>query len=201
MTVVIRPGPGAAYAGEEPVSVGSGLPPERESSPMHAFHAAKQETNARALAADGLFAGLLAAIAVSLAFLIFDAIQGAPLHTPSVLGAKLFYGDDAARTMTTDVPTALAYNGIHFLAFVLGGLLVAYVAGVVERYPRYWYLAFTAVAFILAAIVYVDGAFGVTGLGPLRLSAVALLGCGVMIAFLLWRHPDIQRHLDDVWKD
>lgn len=169
---------------------------------MYADHAhAKPEIDTRALAADGLFAGLLGAVTVSFAFLILDAIQGAPLHTPSVLGAKLFYGDETARTMTSDVPTALAFNGIHVLAFVLSGLLASYLACIVERHPRYWYLPFTAVAFVLAAIVYVDGAFGIPGLGHLRLAAVALLGTGVVIAFLLWRHPEIQRHLDDVWKD
>ena len=39
---------------------------------------------------DGIVAGILAAIAVAVWFLIFDTARGHPLYTPSVLGTALF---------------------------------------------------------------------------------------------------------------
>jgi hypothetical protein len=154
------------------------------------------------VAVDGLFAGVLGSLVVALGFLAYDTTEGVPLHTPSVLGAHLFYGGPAvAATVTSDVRMAIAYNGVHVLSFVLCGLLASYVATLIERSPKFWYLAFIAVAFTLFAVLYLDGAFGVAGLGRFRMSVGALLGAAVLVTYLLWRHPGIAKHLNDVWQD
>lgn len=150
---------------------------------------------------DGVVAGFLASLVVAAAFLVWDAAHGAPLHTPSVLGARLFRGLEAARAAEVDVPIAIAYNAVHFLGFALGGLLCSWVAALVERAPRTWYLGLVAASFLLAAILYADAALDVTGLGRLHLFVAALLGILTMGVFLWRRHPGIRAHLEDVWQD
>ena len=39
---------------------------------------------------DGIVAGILAALAVALWFLVFDTIRGQPFYTPNLLGTALF---------------------------------------------------------------------------------------------------------------
>jgi hypothetical protein len=150
---------------------------------------------------DGVVAGFLASLVVALAFLVWDAAHGAPLHTPTVLGTRLFRGLEAAQAVQVDVPIAIAYNALHFAGFALGGLLCSWVAALVERAPKTWYLGLVAVSFVLAAILYADAALDVTGLGRLHLFAAAILGISTMGAFLWWRHPGIRAHLGDVWQD
>ena len=150
---------------------------------------------------DGVVAGFLGSVVVAAVFLVYDALHAAPLHTPTVLGTRIFRGLEAAQTAGVDVQIAIAYNAMHFLGFVLGGLLCSYVAALVERAPRYWYLGFVAVSFVLAAILYADAALDVTGLGRLHLFAAALLGILTMGIFLWRRHPGIRAHLGDVWQD
>jgi hypothetical protein len=163
--------------------------------------APRQEIDLGSVAVDGLFAGILGALAVALTFLVLDLLRGEPLHTPSVLGTLLFRGSAASHEMGVDVPMAVAYNGVHFLAFVIGGLLASYVATLLDRAPRYWYLGFVAVAFLLAGILYADAAVDVAGLGRMRLFTGALVGILVMGAYLWWCHPGIAQHVEDVWED
>lgn len=151
---------------------------------------------------DGLFAGIVGYLSIVIVMLAIDAIQGTPLHTLSALGALLFFGGpEAARAVTVDVPMALAANGIVALVLLAVGMASSYLASLVEHAPSYWYLAFVAIAFLLAAMLYLDGAFGVPGLPRFELSALALVGAVVQVTFLLWRHPYIRRHIEDVWKD
>ena len=157
--------------------------------------------DAAAVLVDGVLAGFFASVVVAAVFLVYDALHGAPLHTPTVLGTRLFHGLEAAQSAQVDVPIAIAYNAVHFLGFVLGGLLCSYVAALVERAPKTWYLGLVAVSFVLAAILYTDAALDVTGLGRLHLFAAALLGMLTMGGFLWRRHPGIRAHLEDVWQD
>ncbi|UCE86037.1 MAG: hypothetical protein JSU66_17210 [Deltaproteobacteria bacterium] len=164
------------------------------------LHGSGERIQFGAVAADGVLGGLLAAAVVAVVFFIHDVIQGIPLHTPSVLGANLFWGAEAARSMRADVVVALAYNAVHMASLVAGAMLIAYVAALGQRFPGVWYLPFIAVATFVCGVLYVDGALGVAGLGRFRLTAVALLGASTVIAFLLWRHPIIVKHMHDAWR-
>lgn len=163
--------------------------------------AQKPRVSMRSVLQDGLFAGLLGAIAVIAVFLVFDAASGEPLRTPSVLYSLIFEGSEAAAHAHANAAHAAAYNAIHLLAWLAAGVAVAWLAAVTEAYPMVWYLAFIAVSFAFFAFLWVTGAFGVPGLGHNHLWVGALVGGGTMLGFLLRRHPGIAKHLDDVYQD
>jgi hypothetical protein len=154
-----------------------------------------------AVATDGVLGGLLAAAVVAVVFFIHDVIKGVPLHTPSVLGANLFWGAEAARSMKADTGVALAFNAVHVSSLVVGASLISFMAALGERSPKLWYLPFVALGVLLAAVLYVDGALGVPGLARFRLTAAALLGAGTVVAFLVWRRPRIAARIYDAWRE
>jgi hypothetical protein len=138
----------------------------------------------RSVLQDGLFAGLLGAIAVIVVFY-----------------SLIFEGPEAAAHAQANAAHAAAYNMIHVLAWIAAGVVVAWLAAVTEAYPMVWYLAFVAVSFAFFAFLWVTGAFAVPGLGHNHLWVGALVGGGVMLGYLLRRHPGIAKHLDDVYQD
>ncbi len=159
------------------------------------------QTDFGAVAMDGVLGGLLAAAVVAVVFFIHDVIQGMPLHTPSVLGANLFWGAEAARSMKADLGVALAFNAVHVSSLVAGALLISYMVALGDRFPKVRHLPFFALGVLLAVTLYVDGALGVPGLGRFRLTAAALLGACTVVAFLVWRHPRIAARLHDAWRN
>lgn len=158
-----------------------------------------QERRIRVVA-EGLVAGLLGGVAVIGVFLIHDAVRGDALLTPSVLNALLFEGADAARQVEGELAPALVYGAVHLLAWLAAGLLAAVLIHLVERHPAVWQLGFVAVAGAYAAVLWVEGALGVPGLGRFHLLAGALIGSGVMLTWLWWRHPEVLERLDDAYE-
>jgi hypothetical protein len=70
--------------------------------------------------ARGVIAGVLGATVLALWFLVIDASQGRPFHTPALLAHSLF-GVEGLESS----PGAIAlYTFIHYIAFIAVGLLV-----------------------------------------------------------------------------
>src|SRR5438067_13461835 len=57
---------------------------------------------------DGLFTGMIGALAVALWFFILDSIGGHPLYTPALLGTVLLHGGAAAAQGITVAPLEVA---------------------------------------------------------------------------------------------
>src|SRR5437870_722964 len=71
---------------------------------------------------EGVVAGLLGAAVVALWFLAIDAMQGAPLRTPQLLGIGLLREADPVAAIVTDS----IVHGVAFALFgILGALLLA----------------------------------------------------------------------------
>jgi hypothetical protein len=92
----------------------------------------------------------------------------------------------------------LAYNGIHFLVFLLLGFVAAWFARLSERLPGGWVLAVNLTAFVL---FHVYGAF-VFFTEPIRAAiplggavGATVLAVGAMSAYVLWAHPRLRREL------
>jgi hypothetical protein len=144
---------------------------------------------------DGIVAGVLAALAVALWFLIFDSARGRPLYTPSVLGTALFgRGTSLAPLEATAVSgdMVLMFTWVHGMVFAGLGGIAARLLAVAERSPQLGFgiillfvifeACFTMAAYLLAAPV----------LHALTWPAVVianLLAAAVMAAYLWWRHP------------
>jgi len=147
---------------------------------------------------DGIVAGVLAAVAVALWFLIFDTIRGQPLYTPNLLGTALF-GRGASLEPLEATPIAgnmvLMFTWVHGLAFAALGGIAARLLAVAERFPQLGFgiillfvifeACFTMAAYLIAAPV----------LHALTWPAVVianLLAAAVMAAYLWWRHPALR---------
>jgi hypothetical protein len=147
---------------------------------------------------DGIVAGLLAALAVALWFLILDSVRGRPFYTPSVLGTALFgRGASLAPLEATPVSAdmVLMFTWVHGLVFAALGGIAARLLAVAERSPHVGFgilllfvifeACFTMAAFLIAAPV----------LHALTWPAVLvanLLAAAVMAAYLWWRHPSLR---------
>jgi hypothetical protein len=147
---------------------------------------------------DGIIAGVLAAAAVALWFLVFDAVRGRPLYTPSVLGTALFgRGASLGSLETTPVSldTVLMFTWVHGLVFSVLGAIASWLLSVAERYPHLGFgivllfvifeACFTAAAYLVAAPI----------LHALTWPAVIianLLAAAVMAGYLWWRHQSLQ---------
>src|SRR5712691_6216132 len=85
---------------------------------------------------DGLFTGMIGALAVALWFLALDLAAGRPLFTPALLGTVLLHGGAAAAQGVTVAPLEVAaYTAFHFVVFIVLGLLVAWLMSLFEKFP------------------------------------------------------------------
>ena len=115
---------------------------------------------------EGFWTGLIGYATVALTVGLIDLIRGRSLfHTVALLGGALFGRPAGAEGVTITPDLVFSYNGLHLIAFLGIGFLVAFLVREVELHPVAWYLAFFALlgAFFLG--VFIVGALGETG-GP-----------------------------------
>src|SRR5438034_297894 len=87
---------------------------------------------------EGIVAGVLGALTVALWFLVVDMMHGRPFYTPTVLGQALFGRGVWPATLETMPPSldmVLMFSWVHGLAFVVIGVVAAYLIAVAERNP------------------------------------------------------------------
>ena len=147
---------------------------------------------------DGIIAGVLAAGAVALWFLLFDTARGRPLYTPSVLGTALF-GRGASlaplEASPISVEMVLMFTWVHGMVFAALGGVAARLLAVAERSPHVGFgiillfvifeACFTVAAFLIAAPV-------IHALTWPAVLVANLLAAAVMGGYLWWRHPSLQ---------
>lgn len=131
----------------------------------------------------GLVAGLAAAAAFAVWFLLVDVVQGQPLRTPAYMSGLLF-------SFTTALPATarvIAFTLVHFLAFALVGIAMSMALAALDTTPGITLGA--VVGFLLFDIVFYAsvlfvGVNVVRELGwPQVLSANILAGV-VMLGYL-----------------
>jgi len=139
---------------------------------------------------ESIEAGLVAATVVVSALLIRDASIGEPLHTPSVLGALLFQGVEAARVVRSDPGLAAAYNLVHYGLWVIGGFAASRLMSAVARGAAAWWLPGLALVLVILGYVGLDAIVVETALTRPRFWIGGVAGTLTLAAFLAWRHPD-----------
>lgn len=85
---------------------------------------------------DGVIAGIIGAAIIAVLFLFLDAVTRLPLYTPTVLGHGLFVGaEDLASTENVEVSLKLTlmYTWVHWLAFVVLGVIAAQFLSLTKR--------------------------------------------------------------------
>ncbi len=139
---------------------------------------------------DGILAGLVGAAVIALWFLVIDTIDGRPLFTPATLGRGML-GVLAPGREDLSVGTLVsAYTVFHVAAFVVVGLLAAFVADVAEREPSilFGFLLLFAVVevgiYVLVAILDVASPLGSHAWLPIMVgNLIAVLTMGAVF----WR--------------
>jgi hypothetical protein len=147
---------------------------------------------------DGIVAGVLAAVAVALWFLIIDTARGRPLYTPSVLGTALF-GRGASLASLEATPVSLdmvlMFTWVHGLVFGALGGIAARLLAVAERSPHVGFgilLLFVIFEACFTAAAYLTAAPLIHALTWPAVLVANLLAAAVMAGYLWWRHPSLQ---------
>ncbi|MBE0592481.1 MAG: hypothetical protein IH616_08785 [Gemmatimonadales bacterium] len=106
-------------------------------------------TETKLMLRGGLFAGLLGYGTVVVVFAVVNLLGGrSPFYTPAMLGSAMFYGLRDPATLVVAPGPVLAYNMVHVLAFLVLGMLAAWLVTVSERYPVARYLALFVLVFV-----------------------------------------------------
>jgi hypothetical protein len=116
---------------------------------------------------EGVIAGLIGAASVAIWFLIVDSVSGHPFHTPALLGHAFFtiFGPSHNDSMAFNVT---GYTFIHGIAFILVGLLAAYLVHRADTQPA------VLAIFLLLFVAFELGFYGLTAmLAETRLADLA----------------------------
>jgi hypothetical protein len=138
-------------------------------------------------------AGLAGAFAVIAVFFVRDAWFREPFYTPAVLGTLLVEGLDAARWATPAPGAAAAYNVIHFIAWIVMGLVASQLMRRAEDDPRLRWLPVAGLVVALLALAGADLVLRETPLVRTDAWMGGLAGLAAMGGFLAWRHPGVFR--------
>jgi hypothetical protein len=153
---------------------------------------------------EGLVAGLIGYVTVALVLGIVDLASGRSVfYTVATLGQAVFGGAEGGGVGTVTPAAVFTYNGIHVLAFVVFGVLVAWLVVETELHPAIWYVAFMVLlgAFFLATVL-AAGAGAAMGQALPWWSVVVANVCAALAmgTYLHNAHPrllqDISQHGD-----
>ena len=153
---------------------------------------------------DGVLAGVVGAVVVSVWFLILDAARGRMFFTPSLIGSVLFLGQSPEEVVTVNGLVVFAYTGLHAVLFLLAGILIAWMFSEFERNPQFGtvllllFVLFESFVFSVEAAI-VPGLVG--AMGTLAVASANLFAAVAMFVYLLRRHPHAMARLRDAWRE
>jgi hypothetical protein len=148
----------------------------------------------QALYQEGIVAGILAAAAVAIWFLVVDSLAGRPFYTPSVLGTALFGRGADLDKVTVSLPTVAMFTWVHGLIFAALGGIAARLLVLAERHPSLgfgivlFFVLFQA-GFTTAVALVAPSVFIV--LGWASIFVANLLAAATMVVYLRMRHPHV----------
>jgi hypothetical protein len=85
---------------------------------------------------EGMIGGTIGAVMVAAWFLIVDGWMGQPFWTPALLAATVFDGLRDAGTLNITAHLVLEYSVLHWVAFLIFGLVTAALLAASDRDPR-----------------------------------------------------------------
>jgi hypothetical protein len=147
---------------------------------------------------DSFYSASIGASVVALFFLLIDAVQGQPFFTPSLMGAVMFRGADAANVNAVQLDMVAYYSVVHMAAFAAIGLALAFLVREVRlhaKHPAQFFVLFFLVfeaAFLVVSRLLLPGVN--EALGHFRIFLANLCAAGAMAVFLY------QAHTEDAWQ-
>ncbi len=145
---------------------------------------------------EGIVAGIIGATVVAVWFLIVDGIAGNVLFAPAALGSAFFFGATSAAQVTVDFTTVAGYTLIHYVAFIIVGLVAAAVVRGTEDSPPL--VLALALLFVVAETLFVGlvaiAANWILGTFAWWAIAVGNILAAVSMGAYLWKtHPALQQ--------
>ena len=154
---------------------------------------------------DGMFCGMIGALAVALWFLIVDAAAGRALYTPSLLGNILLHGrPDAATSVAIEPLPIAAYTAFHFVAFIAVGIVLSYLMTLFEKFPIMFFVLLVLFLCLQVGFFFLDLALGAHLMGklePWTVIVANLLASGAMALYQWKRHPSAIRGVERLWQE
>jgi hypothetical protein len=154
---------------------------------------------------DGLFTGMIGALAVAVWFLILDVAAGRPLYTPALLGAWLLHGSQAGTTPVAVAPLEIAaYTAFHFVAFTTVGIVFSWMMTLFERFPIMFFVLLVLFVSLMVGFFGLDIVLGAQLTGKLQAwtIVVANLLAALGMALYQWkRHPRALQRVERLWQD
>src|SRR5262249_39296353 len=156
----------------------------------------------RSVLREGTIAGLLGAATVGFWFLIFDALRGKPLLTPTLLGAFAFYGVKDPTGLDPAFGLIAGYTVIHGLAFIAFGVVAAAFIALSDREPALFIAVIILFACFEMLFLGVLGAVGTSMIGALVWWSILvgnMLAAIVMLWYFFLGHRALSRGLIEPW--
>jgi len=154
---------------------------------------------------DGLFTGMIGALAVAVWFLILDVAAGRPLYTPALLGAWLLHGARAGAAAVAIAPLEIAaYTAFHFVAFIAVGIAFSWLMTLFERFPIMFFVLLVLFVSLMVGFFGLDVALGAQLMGKLQAwtIVVANLLASAGMALYQWKqHPRVLKRVERLWQD
>jgi hypothetical protein len=163
---------------------------------LHSMEVDAASRSNSAIVSEGVLAGVIAASAVALVFLILDVLGGHAFRTPRQLGVMLLglFGGGGADAGESATPLAL-YTLFHFLAFILAGILAAAIVQVAMKKPvallLFVILFFAFEVAFTGFVAYLDSTSS-TGMTPMQVGIGNVVASIAMAVFFTLRHPNLR---------
>lgn len=147
-----------------------------------------------AIVSEGVLAGVIAASAVAVVFLIVDVVSGHAFRTPQQLGAMLLilFGSSA----NGDIATTLAlYTLFHFIAFIITGIIAASIVQVTMKQPvavLLFVILFFAFEVAFTGFVAFLDVTSTGGITPYQVAIGNVVASVAMALFFRARHPRLR---------
>ena len=145
---------------------------------------------------EGVLAGLIGTAVVALWFFAIDAIHGEMLRTPKLLGSAL---------LRQQTPTAavLSYTVVHGIAFVLFGIIGAFLIAGAERQPMLIFalvILFTSFEIFFFGLILIAASWIMDELAGWTVFVGNVLAAAAMLAFYFRRHRGLAHRLATAWE-
>jgi glycopeptide antibiotics resistance protein len=147
----------------------------------------------RIVSEDGVITGIAGAAAVSVVFVLLDFAQGRPFFTPSLLGSAIFQGQLLSETSAPDPTMIFAYTGLHVIAFLIVGFLLAGLFRELEKRPKLGIELLVVFLVLQGLLMGAEVTVFPALVGELGAWAVATANVASLIAMfgvLAYRHPE-----------
>jgi hypothetical protein len=150
----------------------------------------------------GVVAGILGAATVALWFLVFDALRGQPLETPTLLATVLLHGASGAELPMVTWSLVLQYSVVHVGAFIFFGVVAAALIVAAEREPGLLIallIFFAGFEVLFIALVMFYGPALQAAISWWSILAGNLLATGAMLTYFFFSHRALGKTLLGPW--